>query len=375
MSGATEANGVIELNGGLTDLVKPAIRAISAYDGGHGAAAIRLDANESPFDLPPEVKEELAAAVTTIPCNRYPDPGARELRSLLAEHAGVAPEQVMIGNGSDELIQIILSVFGGPGKRALIHPPTFPIYALAAAWSSTEPQAVPLGRGFSLPAAEIIAAMAGGRGVVFVCNPNNPTGNGYPEADIEEILAAGLSRGWVVLLDEAYAEFSGRPSAVRWLDRYPNLAVLRTLSKAFSVAGLRIGYLAAGAPLVRELWKAKLPYNVNVLTQAAAAAVLRRKELFLDRVRWLVGQRERLADALAGMDGISPHPSETNFVLFTVEGGRARSLYEGLVEAGISIRGFFGDPALRDCLRVTAGRAEENDLFLAKLADLAGRKG
>ncbi|MEW5762144.1 MAG: histidinol-phosphate transaminase [Bacillota bacterium] len=345
-------------------LVRPALRAMVPYRVPEHRGVIKLDANENPYPFPPAVQAAVLAAVNGRAFTRYPDGAARELREALARYTGVAPENVLVGNGSDEVILNLLLTFG-TGRRVVIAAPTFSMYRLHAVVAGAEPVEVPCRADFAVDAAALAAA-AREAAVLILCSPNNPTGNVTPLEVIEELL--GNCPGLVVV-DEAYAEFAG-VSAVELLPRRPRLVLLRTFSKAFGLAGLRVGYMLADADVVEGVWRVKQPFNVNTFSQRAALAVLRHPEPFREQIRAICRDRDALYEELRRVPGVTAFPSRANFILFRTP-LPAAEVYEGLLGRGILIRNVDG-PLLPGCLRVTVGRPEENARFLAALREVLG---
>ncbi|WP_027717811.1 histidinol-phosphate transaminase [Desulfovirgula thermocuniculi] len=325
---------------------------------------VKLDANESPFGLPAAVREEICRELTVRSFNRYPDPLARELVADLSRHTGVPAEGILAGNGSDELILTLLLAFGTGGK-AVITPPTFPMYEVHARIAGAKPVAVPRqGESFALDVDGVIAAAGQPETrLVFICSPNNPTGNATSLAELEAVLKSCRA---LVVVDEAYQEFGGE-TALPLLGRYPNLVVLRTFSKAFGLAGLRVGYLLARPEVVRQLKRVKQPYNLNAFSQLAARAALKHWEEYRRLIAAIKEEREELYRELCLLPGVKAHPSEANFILFRTP-LPAEEVHRHLLANGILIRRL-GGPGLEGYLRVTVGKRDENRLFLEKLRE------
>ncbi|MCE6993835.1 histidinol-phosphate transaminase [Saccharothrix sp. S26] len=327
---------------------------------------VRLNTNENPYPPTPALVQDVVREVAAIAgeLHRYPDRDAVALRedlaAYLASSTGVplTSANLWAANGSNEILQQILQAFGGPGRSALGFEPSYSMHPIIAAGTRTEWSPTPRRADFSLDverAAEIIAERA--PDVVFVTSPNNPTGQSLPVDDLRVLIEA--SPGMVVV-DEAYAEFSSRPSAVALLDEHPaKLIVSRTMSKAFAFAGGRLGYLAAAPAVVDALQLVRLPYHLSALTQAAARASLRHAEETLGSVAKLAAERDRVVDSLAGL-GFSVVPSDANFVLFGWFED-AHATWRSYLERGVLIR----DVGIAGHLRVTVGTPEENDAFLA----------
>jgi histidinol-phosphate aminotransferase len=316
---------------------------------------VRLNTNESPYPPPPEVVADLSAALAeaATSLNRYPDREALALRAGLAAYLGHTPEGTWAANGSNEVIQQLLQAFGGPGRTALGFEPSYAMHRLIALGTGTAWAAEPRAEDFTIRnAAEAVARHR--PDVTFLCSPNNPTGTAVPASTVEEVYDA---TDGMVIVDEAYAEFSRSPSAVALLPGRPRLVVTRTMSKAFALAGARVGYLAADPAVVDALRLVRLPYHLSALTQAAASVALRHTAALLAQVDTLKAERDRLVDALP-----VTVPSDANFVLFRAAGGT----WQALLDRGVLVR----DVGLPGWLRVTAGRPEENDAFLHALREV-----
>jgi histidinol-phosphate aminotransferase len=359
-------------------VIRPEVAALRAYhvEMPPGGIRAKLDANESPFALGDSMREELAAemakALADVELHRYPDPEARELRRLLARDLGVAPEQVLASNGSDEAIQLLAIAAGAPGAAVAAPIPTFVMYELTARALGLRFVGVPLSDQFDLDVGRFCEVLRAERPrLVFLAWPNNPTGRLYDAAAVEEIVRVGCGDGAnaLVVVDEAYFHYAGRTFFPR-LGQYPNLVILRTLSK-IGLAGIRLGVLVAGAAVVEEINKVRLPYNVNALSQAAARVVLRHPEVVSSHAAAIVRERDRVLARLREIPGVTTYPSQANFFLMRT----ARSgddVFRGLLERGILVRNFSRAPSLANCHRVTVGTPEENDAFLAALSDVLG---
>ncbi|BAF60718.1 histidinol-phosphate/aromatic aminotransferase and cobyric acid decarboxylase [Pelotomaculum thermopropionicum SI] len=348
-------------------LARADLKALTPYEAPYYPEVVKLDANENPYGFPPEVLTAILSEVGSREFSRYPDAAAGRLRESLAGYTGVDPENIMVGNGADELILNIMLTFG-TGAKFAIATPTFSMYGIHGRIASCEKVEVPRLDGFRVDV-EAMKRAAGEPGVkiAVICTPNNPTGNATPPEEIEEILK---STGAIVVVDEAYAEFGGR-SCIPLLNRYPNLVILRTFSKAFALAGLRVGYLLAGRPVINELLKVKQPYNLNAFSQAAARVVMENLPPFKERIKKILEERERLFTELSALPGVEAFPSQANFILFRTP-MPAGEVYGGLLERGVLVRNVDG-PGLSRCLRVAVGTAEENRLFIEKLGEVLGR--
>ena len=344
---------------------RPELETLSPYDVKDVTAEVVLASNEHPENVPSEIIDWIAERLPRFPFNRYPDPTAKELRTLIAEANGLEPENVLIGNGGDELIFDILLAWGGPGRTLLDLPPTFAMYAIDAQATGTTVVTIPRADDFSVDGPAVLARLAKGDiDVVVIANPNNPTGNLEPETFLIDVLAATDA---LVLVDEAYFEFS-RHTMRPHMDRHPNLVILRTFSKAFSLAGMRVGYLLGHEDVVRELMKVRQPYSVDSFSQWIATKVFRERVVFETKIRDIMRERDRLLHGLADFAEIEVFPSEANFVMFRV--GHAGALWRDLLHNhSVLVRDLSRAPGLEDCLRVTVGSAEENVRFLEAVAD------
>jgi histidinol-phosphate/aromatic aminotransferase/cobyric acid decarboxylase-like protein len=379
--------------------VKPAVRGLAAYTVALPKAPVKINQNENPWDLPEAAKRRVVEKALARPWSRYPELDPKELLEALARHSGWRSDGILLGNGSNEAIEALLRVTVGPGTKVVIPEPTFTLYALlttilggetvrvmlsrvAPSPSGDEGSAISLvdpsgpGRRESLRMAydvdAILAARrASGAPVTIVCSPNNPTGTSLEPGDVERLCRDGDG---LVVIDEAYHEFSGR-TVVPLLERHPNLIVLRTFSKAMSLAGLRVGYLLASPGLVREVNKARLPYNVNFFSQAAATAALEEKDALAAAVHRLVAERERLLARLADVPGVRAFASDANFFLIECLAAAPKAVFASMLRRGVVVRDVTSYPMLERCLRVTVGTEAENDAFLHALGTALTESG
>jgi histidinol-phosphate aminotransferase len=347
-------------------VVRPEIRALTAYAVAKAPGMIKLDAMENPFPLPEPVRAKVAAAVAAVPVNRYPDGGADAVRAALRVSLGL-PDSVgiVLGNGSDELIQIIVSALAKPGAVMLAPEPSFVMYRRNALYSGMRFVGVPLAPDFALDTGAMLEAIARERpALVFLAYPNNPTGNLFGADEVERVVRAvpGL-----VVVDEAYYAFADASFLPR-IAEFPNLVVLRTVSK-IGMAGLRLGYAVAAPEWIAELNKVRQPYNLNALTQAVAPVLLAEGAMLAEQAVALKAERTRLYAALAALPGVTVFPTQTNFTLARVPD--APRWFEGLRAAGILVKSLHGShPLLLHCLRITVGTPAENDALLAALKTL-----
>jgi histidinol-phosphate aminotransferase len=344
------------------ELVRPEVLAMSAYAVADSDGMVKLDAMENPYPLPPALRRELAERLADVELNRYPEPNPGALRELIARQMKVpAGMDLLLGNGSDDLIQILTLALARPGASLMYPAPTFVMYSMNATFSGMKAIAVPLRDDFSLDADVFIARMRAEKpALVFLAYPNNPTGVLYPQADVVRVIEAAPG---LVVIDEAYHVFAGK-TFMDHLPRYPNLLVLRTVSK-LGLAGIRLGYLAGSPGWVRELNKVRQVYNVNVLTEAAARFVLERIDVLEAQAAQIRAERTRLGAALRALPGVTVFPSEANFFLVRVRD--AGKTYEGLRQQGVLVRNLH--PGLANCLRITVGTPDENRILLNALKE------
>jgi histidinol-phosphate aminotransferase len=350
--------------------VKPSVRRLAAYTLTPYEPRVKLNQNESPYDVPAALKERIQRALAERPWNRYPPFVATRFIDAVAEAARWPADGVLVANGSNELIQAVLAVTVGPGVSVVVPEPTFTLYRLMTEVNAGTVVSVPLRADLSFDVDGIVrAARESAAAVIVLCTPNNPTGAALTEAEILRIHDATDA---LILLDQAYVEFGGY-DAIPLLEGRPRLVLLRTFSKAMAMAGLRAGYLLADPALAAEVDKAKLPYNVNFYTDHAAAEVLRARAELAPLVRAVAAERDRMYDAMRAMAGIHVFPSAANFLCFRVEaaGMTHAAVFERLLERwGVLVRDVSKYPMLEGCLRVNAGTPEENDLFLEGLSTL-----
>jgi histidinol-phosphate aminotransferase len=346
---------------------RDAIVAMSNYHSPQVDVPVRLNTNESPFAPPAAWVESLAAIAASIDWNRYPDRAAAELRDEIAGRHGLDRSQVFVGNGSNEVLQMILLAFGGAGRTVAMFEPTYQMYAQIARVTGAAVVTGERRHDFTLDPAEIERVMTRDRpAVTFLCNPNNPTGVVEPRSNLEVLLerAPGL-----VVVDEAYAEFSDWTAAPMMRDDLP-LVVTRTFSKTLSLAGLRVGYVLGPRRVIEALEIAALPYHLDSFKQAATLAALGHTDEMTARVSQIKEQRARISEGLAAL-GCEVWPSGANFVLFRPSSGDAASVWQGLLDRGVLVRDCSGWPRLAGCLRVTVGTESENSAFLLAMGELS----
>ena len=338
----------------IRELLRENIRTLAPYstarDEYQGELGIYLDANENPYDNN---------------YNRYPDPHQKNLKRRLAEIKGVPVEKIFIGNGSDEPIDLVFRLFCEPRRHnAVSIAPTYGMYKVAAAINDVQMREVQLEPGFTLDAEKLLAAADENTRLLFLCSPNNPSGNCFPKKEIEKVIRRFNG---IVILDEAYIDFAGQPGFLSELDEYPNLVILQTLSKAWGMAGLRLGLAFAQPLIVDTLSRVKYPYNINVVTQKIVLEQLRKSPDA--QIAEIVSERGRVLEGLAKNPVIRKiHPTDANFVLVEVD--EPRTIYDRLIGAGIIVRDRSRIKGCEGCLRITIGTPEDNDRLLETLKKL-----
>jgi histidinol-phosphate aminotransferase len=345
--------------------IRPAVRDRSEYvvDTPSGID-VKVNQNESPFDLPDALKEELLSAFEQVEFNRYPTEQPDRLRHALAEYDGVDPESIIVGNGSNEITYTFGLALLDPGVPVVLPRPMFSLYDKVARLYDADLTSIPPRGGFSFDTEALLEAVVETEAAMTVLTtPNNPTGLAMTVEEIERIVTA--SPGFVVV-DEAYVEFNPEGTVVDLLDHHPNLIILRTLSKGFGLAGMRLGYLMAHPDVVRELMKARLPFMVDRFAEKTALAVLQHPSLIDERIRRIQSSVDEVTEALQAMDGVEAVPSQANFVIFTTP-VPADTLQDRLTDQGVLVRNMGGYPELEGYLRVSAGTEAENNAFLGAL--------
>jgi histidinol-phosphate aminotransferase len=344
---------MFDLNAITRENIRNLVPYSSARDEFHGEARVFLDANENSLGSP-----------LLKWYNRYPDPHHVRLRQRLSAVKGVPPEHIFLGNGSDEAIDILYRAFCEPGSdNVVVCPPTYGMYEVSAHINAVSVRKVPLTTAFQLDLEGLEQAVDGNTRIVWLCSPNNPTGNCLDRTDIETVLN---NFDGLVVIDEAYVNFSRQRSWIPALTEYPNLVVMQTLSKAWGLAGLRVGMAFASAGIVDVMNRIKPPYNLNEASQALALQALDEVDQVNEMIRILVAERDRLALALREMPlVVMVYPSDANFLLVQMKG--ARKVYEHLLGKGIVVRDRSTTPGCADCLRLTVGTPKENDQLLEAL--------
>lgn len=354
------------MNDKVIKWVRPEIRELAAYHIPNSANLIKLDAMENPYHWPEAMVEDWLACLREVSLNRYPDPSPQNLKDSLRQAMGVPDHMdVLLGNGSDELIQMIALSLAQPGRVVLAPEPSFVMYKMIARFTGMDYVGVPLADDFSLDVDAMLAAIERHQpAVVFLAYPNNPTGNLFERDAVSAVIEASPG---LVVVDEAYHAFAG-DSFMDDLGRFDNLVVMRTVSK-MGLAGLRLGLLAGPSVWLSEFDKTRLPYNINVLTQISARFAFSHREVLDQQTQQICIDRESLMQALAEIEGITPFSSHANFILFRVVATDA--VFADLMEKGVLIKNLNGaGTALAGCLRVTVGTPKENRAFIQALKDV-----
>ncbi len=350
----------------ILERIRPAVRSEKQYRvRSYSGISAKLNQNESPFDLPEWLKQEVLADMASVPFNRYPEDQPAELESALAASLGVSPDSVLVGNGSNELTHTLgLALMAG--GRVLLPSPLFALFRSVVRLFGGELTEVPSRDDLSFDMERIIStAHQLDPDLTVIATPNNPTGLEIKHSELRRLVEA--ARGFV-LVDEAYAEFGDEPDAIPLLDERPNVIIMRTLSKGFGLAGLRIGYLVGRPAVISELKKARLPFMIGELAQRTALRLLQEPALIQSRVSEMQGSVSKLFEALSEF-GLEPVPSKANFVLFKAP-TRPADFVERMAGHGVLIRDMSGYSELRDYVRVCAGTTSENKAFLVALTEI-----
>jgi histidinol-phosphate aminotransferase len=350
----------------LMQRIRQDVQSMHAYAIQDSVGMVKLDAMENPHGLPPELQKALGERLGALALNRYPDGRVNDLRHALASYAGM-PEgcDIMLGNGSDELISLLAMACDVPGASILAPMPGFVMYAMSAQLQGLDFHGVPLTADFELDEAAMLAAIAEHKpSIVYLAYPNNPTGNLWNDDAIEKIVQAQGAQGGLVVIDEAYQPFASK-SYIDRLARHSHVLLMRTLSK-FGLAGVRLGYMMGAKALVAEIDKVRPPYNISVLNYECALFALEHADVFAAQAKDLREQRTRLLQVLADLPGVQPFPSQANMILARVPD--AAKTFEGLKAHKVLVKNISKmHPLLANCLRLTVGTAQENDQLLAAL--------
>lgn len=340
--------------------IKPEIRALDGYVAPpQSHIRVKLNQNENSCDIPDEIKKEVLDAIYREPWSRYPMYDPPELREKLAAQWGVSPDQILLGNGSNQIIYLLGTAIISPGDKVLVSPPTFSLFELVSKIFQAHILSVNQHSDFTLDEEAILHAALQAK-LAFFASPNNPTGRMFSLTFLEALLqkTSGL-----VVWDEAYGEFA-QETAIPLIQNYSNLLILKTFSK-LGLAGLRLGYLIGNSKLIGELKKANIPYNINRFTLTAILKFLENTEWMKTQIQRIIQEREKMYQALCTVPQITPYPSSANFILFRTPDGK--KVFNALKENGVLVRPVNSHPLLQNCLRVTIGTSEENAIFIDTL--------
>jgi len=327
---------------------------------------VKLDGNENPYGPSPKVAEALGGFGFY---HLYPDPEQRRVREAVAEYVGADASQIVMGNGSDELLSIAAMLFLSPGDTMANAPPTFGVYSFLGHVYDANIRQVERREDFGLDLPALELALEDGAKLLYVASPNNPTGNSLPRDQLERLLAHDA----MIVLDEAYSEFSGE-SFVSMVRKHDNLIVARTFSKWAGLAGLRAGYAVFPPALAEIIWNVKVPFNLTVAAEQAILASLEDRNWLEKNIALIVSERERLYSRLAELPWLRPYPSQANFVLCEVRGPAAKDVRDRLAEQGIMVR-YFDSPGLRNCIRISVGKPEHSDSVIGALKGIGAGVG
>ena len=343
--------------------VRSDLETVAPYISPQQPARFRMNTNEAPYPPPVALIEEVTRGTEAIALNRYPDRDAVNLVDAIASHSGWGREGLWVANGSNEVFMHLFLAFGGPGRSSMTFEPTYSLHTLIPRIAGTRTVQVPRDDDFAIDLDAALKTIEAERpDIVIVCSPNNPTGGCEPTATIEALLAAAPG---LVVVDEAYGEFDDHEHSSRaLLESHPNLAITKTFSKAWRLAGVRIGYMLAAPSLIAELARVRLPYHLSAITQLIGVSAINHAEETLEMVRSIAAERDRIAVELGAL-GVKVYPSKANFVLFEVD--EPDHVWQKLLDQGVLIRNYSGASGLEKCLRVTAGLPEETDAFIAAM--------
>ena len=346
----------------LLDLVCNKVKNLKAYQVETVEKGIKLHANENPYPPSPKLKKIIQTRLDNLELNRYPDPDCKILKEAISSHIQIPPEQIVIGNGSDELIQCLMQVFCDEGDTIAFPEPTFGMYAIMGKGMGLDIQTFTLNNKWNFETKlNIEKLIANHTRIIFLSYPNNPTGNCFSQSEIQELIE--IFEG-IVVLDEAYYDFSGQ-TFLPQMKKHNNLVILRSLSK-IGLAGLRVGYGIFPSILANEINKVRLPYNSNSISQIAAAELLKNFSMVQEQIDSIKNERARLLEELTKIKSINAFPSDANFILFQTS-DNGEEVFRVLLENNILVRNLGTHPMLKNCLRVTIGTREENDQFLERL--------
>ena len=350
----------------LMELVRDKIKYLKAYQVENLDECTKLHANENPYPPSPELLNKIFQRLDKLELNRYPDPDCRNLKKTIANRTGALTEQIIIGNGSDELIQYLMQVLCDAEETIAFPDPTFAMYGITAQCLGLNPVSFPLNDNWDFEASSALKIIAEHKArIVFISYPNNPTGNCFSEQEIQQVIEQFEG---IVVLDEAYHDFSGK-TFIKQMEKHNNLVILRSLSK-IGLAGLRVGYGIFPVMLAEQVNKVRLPYNSNSISQWVANELLNDFTPVQNQIHSIVEERDRLMDELSKLPGITAYPSNSNFILFRASKD-GEKVFNNLKANGTLLRNLGSHPRLKNCLRVTIGTKQENDQFLSQLRKAA----
>ena len=346
----------------LMELVRDKIKDLKAYQVENLDECTKLHANENPYPPSPELLNKIFQRLDELELNRYPDPDCRNLKKTIANRTGALPEQLIIGNGSDELIQYLMQVLCNEGETIAFPDPTFAMYGITAQCLGLSPVSFPLNDNWDFEASSALKTLAEHKArIVFISYPNNPTGNCFSEQEIQQVIEQFEG---IVVLDEAYHDFSGK-TFLKQMEKHNNLVILRSLSK-IGLAGLRVGYGIFPVMLAEQVNKSRLPYNSNSISQWVANELLNDFTPVQNQIHSILEERDRLMDELSKLPAITAYPSDSNFILFQASRD-GEKVFNNLKANGTLLRNLGSHPRLKNFLRVTIGTKQENDQFLSQL--------
>ncbi len=347
-------------NATVIERVKPQIRALSNYQVRElGPEIIKMDKNENPYDLPDDIRDEILESVSDKSWSRYPPIVALDLYEQISKYTGWRKDGIVAGNGSDEIIMTFMNTFMEPGKKLVIPAPSFPMFKYMGILVGADIVEVPLTENFEYDCDTLEEAFLDGGDMLIICSPNNPTGTLFPIERLRPVLEKSTAP---VIMDEAYYEFS-KVTALDLVEEFPNLVIFRTFSKAFSLAGLRLGYALMAPELAVEVGKVKLPFNVDTFSITAACKALENHEKVLSSLEILKEERDKLYAEMQKLDDVRVYPTASNFILFKTPYD-SKELCDGIVSEGVLVRDLSANPALKNTLRITVSTPDDNKKFL-----------
>ena len=346
----------------LEKLIKDSVRSLKPYSTENIRSEVKLHANESPFPPTNELYDLFAASLKKFPLNRYPDPDSKKLKESIAKRLGTKVDHLVIGNGSDEIILLLLQVFCMEEDTIIIPDPTFAMYAIISQSLGIKTKNIPLNSNWDFNASLLLEAAEKNKSrLVFLSYPNNPTGNCFSEAEVRKVIEQFEG---IVVLDEAYYDFSQK-SFISEIKNHNNLVILRSFSK-IGLAAMRVGFGVANPLIIQEINKVRLPYNSNMLSQSFAEHLVNNFQVVQKQIDFILKERGRLVDELEKINSITVFPTDSNFILFKTERS-ADELFTHLIYNGILVRNLSSHPKLHNCLRVTVGTINENDRFISEV--------